>query len=129
MSFIYWSILFISIYKYFKCFKKVNFETAVPNPLRCSARPTTKTVTTWPENALIKLQDCFKQTNSQMDCYNSQERYWTMSSSASFKGYLYHYHYSWKSTSKYWYRIKWENVHTAHPYFVSAVITLKSLLL
>ena len=32
-------------------------------PLRCRARPTTKIVTTWPRNALFKLQDCFKQTD------------------------------------------------------------------
>uniref|UniRef100_A0AAZ1X703 Reverse transcriptase domain-containing protein n=1 Tax=Oreochromis aureus TaxID=47969 RepID=A0AAZ1X703_OREAU len=32
-------------------------------PLRRSARPTTRTVTTWPENALHKLQDCFTETD------------------------------------------------------------------
>ncbi len=32
-------------------------------PLRHRARPTTKTVKTWPGNALFKLQDCFKQTD------------------------------------------------------------------
>uniref|UniRef100_A0A669EHA4 Reverse transcriptase domain-containing protein n=1 Tax=Oreochromis niloticus TaxID=8128 RepID=A0A669EHA4_ORENI len=32
-------------------------------PLRRSARPTTRTVTTWPENALSKLQDCFTETD------------------------------------------------------------------
>lgn len=40
-------------------------------PLRRSARPTTMTVTTWPDNALFKLQDCFKQTD--WDLFEHQE--------------------------------------------------------
>lgn len=40
-------------------------------PLRRSARPTTKTVTTWPDNALFKLQDCFIKTD--WDLFEHQE--------------------------------------------------------
>lgn len=32
-------------------------------PLRRKTKPTTKTITTWPEGALSQLQDCFAQTN------------------------------------------------------------------
>lgn len=40
-------------------------------PLRRSATPTTKTVTIWPDDALSKLQDCFRQTD--WDLFEHQE--------------------------------------------------------
>ncbi len=40
-------------------------------PLRRSARPTAKTVTTWPDNALSKPQDCFTETD--WDLFEHQE--------------------------------------------------------
>ena len=40
-------------------------------PLRRSARPTTKTVITWPDNALSRLQDCFTETD--WDLFEHQE--------------------------------------------------------
>ncbi|KAL6477278.1 hypothetical protein MHYP_G00131130 [Metynnis hypsauchen] len=43
----------------------------VYTPLRRRARPTMKTVTTWPDNALSKLQDCFEQTD--WDLFEHQE--------------------------------------------------------
>lgn len=56
-------------------------------PFRLRARPITKTVITWPDDALTKLQDCFQQTD--WDLFEQQElktqtgHYWTIFSSAS----------------------------------------------
>jgi len=55
------------------------------NPLRCRSRPTTKTVTTWPENTLSELQNC---SNKQTGIYlnsrtwkHTQGQFWTTLSS------------------------------------------------